>query len=422
MKYVINKYLYCKEKDEKIFIVHILKNTIFTLDKKDYDLLRPETLHVLETEKPDLFKKMISTGILVPADIEQKKIFEIKNKVEIFDNRVYRLTINPTLECNFRCWYCYEKHPKGRMSDNMLDCVVKHIQNKIENEKIAMLHLDFFGGEPFLYYNEIMRPLLQKAKELSINNNVDFFAGATTNGFLITDEQIKEFNDVKLKNFQITLDGNRNQHNKIRFSVGKKGSFDKIIENINKLCKIPSIDILLRINYTEDTLKNIEESVVELSPKAREVVTVKFQQVWQDVYKNQISAEDCEQQFINLGFKVEQSEFNCKGYVCYADKLQQAVINYDGKVYKCTARDFATYPADGNLLENGNIKWNNELFIKRFCKATFDNKYCNACNFLPICYGPCSQKIMELQDENHFERICYKNGIISMLEKEIEKS
>lgn len=32
------------------------------------------------------------------------------------DNGVWHLILNPTQDCNFRCWYCYEKYSKGRAS------------------------------------------------------------------------------------------------------------------------------------------------------------------------------------------------------------------------------------------------------------------------------------------------------------------
>ncbi len=39
-----------------------------------------------------------------------------------------------------------------------------------------------------------------------------------------------------------------------------------------------------------------------------------------------------------------------------------ATINYNGEVFKCTARDFKTELKEGDLLDNGIINWNNKYF------------------------------------------------------------
>ena len=47
------------------------------------------------------------------------------------------------------------------------------------------------------------------------------------------------------------------------------------------------------------------------------------------------------ERFINKGFATSSVLF-MKGFrnSCYADKINQMTVNYDGGVYKCTARDF----------------------------------------------------------------------------------
>lgn len=111
--------------------------------------------------------------------------------------------------------------------------------------------------------------------------------------------------------------------------------------------------------------------------------------------------------FRENGFICETSKFNLyKGYKCYADRYYQSVINYDGNVFKCTARNFTEENRDGYINEDGIIKWNINKKINRFANATFENEKCLNCKLLPVCMGPCSQKIMEEKD---IEKICDLN-------------
>lgn len=421
MKLKLSRYLYFKEDGEQVHVVNLLNETFFTLEKSKANMLVSGDINFLEKEDPKLLNTLKKVDIVIPYELNQIDLIRINNRANIFDNRSYRLTINPTLECNFKCWYCYEKHPQGKISESLMSAIINHIKKKIEIERISSLQLDWFGGEPLLYFDEVMYPLLVQIKKIADENKVLFTSSATTNGFLIDEEKVRKFEEVGLNSFQITLDGNKKQHDKIRFTSKKEGSFDQIIKNINLLAQIKKVDIALRINYIEKTLINIESIIPELSMQAKAKVTVKFQQVWQDSAKKQVCAEECENKFVNLGLKVDQSRFNRNGYVCYADKLQQALINYDGKVFKCTARDFTSYPEDGILLNSGDIEWNTLSMIKRFGKATFENKHCLACNLLPVCFGPCSQKMIEFNKKDNFKQICSKGGIIKIINREIDR-
>jgi radical SAM protein with 4Fe4S-binding SPASM domain len=73
---------------------------------------------------------------------------------------------------------------------------------------------------------------------------------------------------------------------------------------------------------------------------------------------------------------------------CYADRYYHSVINYDGKIYKCTAH---TAHEDGILHDNGIIEWNHKTLVQLYSNATFENKRCIKCKHLPLCLGPCSQ-------------------------------
>ena len=98
----------------------------------------------------------------------------------------------------------------------------------------------------------------------------------------------------------------------------------------------------------------------------------------------------------NCGFIVNYLQLELKGTTCYADNYNQVLINYDGYVYKCTARDFTKENACGKLLEEGYIKWNTDKLTKRLSVGI--PKICEDCKLLPSCNGICSQKILEEGD------------------------
>ena len=98
----------------------------------------------------------------------------------------------------------------------------------------------------------------------------------------------------------------------------------------------------------------------------------------------------------------------------FAEIAQNFTTFPNGKIIVC--RSLNTIPAGikgansyGICIENvGNF-------------ATFENKHCLACNLLPVCFGPCSQKMVEFNgNDDDFEKICLKGGVIKIIDREID--
>ena len=111
---------------------------------------------------------------------------------------------------------------------------------------------------------------------------------------------------------------------------------------------------------------------------------------------------------IKKGFSVSQHGFRSREYhVCYADRKEYYAINYDGNIYKCTARGYKEEERIGRLAESGDILLNENKIANYYAKATFDNEHCLNCKILPLCYGPCIQKTKEYYNkEVEFSQIC----------------
>lgn len=310
------------------------------------------------------------------------------------------LTIYPTIDCNLRCWYCYESHENNACMDN--DTVLKVrklIRNVICRKKIKNLFLSFFGGEPLLRFEEIVKPFISYTRDMCKDHNVDLYIDITSNGVLMTDDVINDLLSLELNNtplFQITLDGNRKEHNKVKFTKNGRGTYDIIINNIKNALKA-GIPINNRLNYTQkniDSLIDVLDEYSELTKEERKNLFVDFQQVWQDA-SNQ-SARNKALKLASL-YRIHSCQVRMDKRLnrgrCNNDMENQATINYNGLVYKCTAIDFKSDNAEGKLKDDGTIEWNNRC--SRRMEYRFGNSNCHSCKIFPICHGGCSQVMMD---------------------------
>jgi uncharacterized protein len=58
------------------------------------------------------------------------------------------LVLLPTEACNFRCTYCYETFPRGKMNPEIISGLKALVKEKATN--LSNLNISWFGGEPLL--------------------------------------------------------------------------------------------------------------------------------------------------------------------------------------------------------------------------------------------------------------------------------
>lgn len=349
---------------------------------------------------PKLFESVKKAGFIIEDDFDELAYIKLLNKISTFEDTSYHLTINPTLDCNLKCWYCSTeyKHAQhhGAMNKDTVEAVKKHIEYLVTQKRITHLHLDWFGGEPLMHFYDIVMPIAKFALEQCTSNNVTFSHHITTNSVYMTEEMMQDFKGIRLNSYQIPVDGNEKHHNTIKVNADKSGTFLTIINNINMLPEIiPNVKITLRINYDRKTLYGIEDIIPLITENAKKHIEVDFQRVWQITCdtKDYAQLEKVKQVFaengLNSGFwAYNPGVFNR----CYSDRFHQYAINYDGNVFKCTAQDYGKDKVIGKLQSDGQILWNMPLLSKLFAYSTFENERCLHCKSLPICMGPCITK------------------------------
>ena len=377
-----------------------MTGTSFTMSDTEHEKMSSlfDNITSFETNYPSVFNRFLNWGFFVPAEIDEIDRLRLNNKTAVFSDKFYRLIMNPTTDCVFNCWYCNQhSQEKGGMTEEVRGKILKHIDYMVNVEKITGLHLDWFGGEPLMYFYETMVPISEYGMEMAAKNNIPFVNQITTNGYLIDEQMVKKMKELQLHIYQITIDGDEKRHNKIRNAKGKP-SFQRIIQNINLILEnIPDATITLRLNYDDSTLMVSElNNVFSLIPaQYRNRVFPSFQRVWQTIKKHEGDRYNEElgklrNVVAELGYQSNgMSAFHIKQHIkCYADRLYNTVIDYDGKVYKCTAR---TQKEAGVLHDNGAINWNQDTLTRLYARPPFENKKCLACKHLPICLATCVQ-------------------------------
>jgi uncharacterized protein len=390
---------------EKYALYNSFNNKVIFLEEALKDILyaaRQEGIDSLEQVHPTFYKYLIEQEFLIPDN--ENEIENLKKVSRQIDEneRSFLLTINPSMNCNFKCWYCYETHVKdSSLNKEMINKINKFISNTARKEGMQYFSLAFFGGEPLLYFKRDVKPVINLFAEECHNNNLHYSISFTTNGYLINDDFISYFKEKKLScSLQITLDGYKEEHDLVRFVSAKKGSYDEIINNVRLLLK-NNFPVRLRINYTDKNLENTYKIAEEFSDIPEDIkhkyLLIDYHRVWQNdkVDDLHITLERNVNIMRKAGLQV-LSRYSPNNVLnsCYADKRNSVVINYNGDIFKCTARDFTTVKRAGFLDDNGFLVWENDYLNKRM-QAKFNNKPCLSCRITPLCNGGCSQHAME---------------------------
>lgn len=389
--------------EESIIYHNSLTNKFLLLDPFLYDLVHsikdPGDVEMLYEIHEDFYNALLDYGFLIEDHVDE--MLSVRKLIDSVDqqDQYYHLIINPTMNCNFSCWYCYETHEKkSQINEETIDKIEKLIKNIFKhNPQMTTIILSFFGGEPLLFYNR-MSDIMKRARQITESLGKRLEIAITSNGLLIDSRVIEELKTYIIAGFQITLDGNKEKHDLVRFISKSKGSYEPIIENIKNLAR-NGLFVTLRINFTKANLVGLEDVIhdlQDLSAEEKNCIELSMQKVFQEPHSVELAASvnAFKEYAKKLGILHRSSVLaDTVRNSCYADKTNQMVVNYNGDVYKCNARDFNQANKEGTLSEEGDVVWNEQHNKRLIPKMT--NKPCLECSILPICGGGCSQMIVE---------------------------
>lgn len=171
---------------------------------------------------PGFYQCLLDKEAIVEDSCSESDSVIAKWKASDARSGTFTITVNPTMDCNMSCWYCYERRGPGtKMGKGVARGVLALVERVCASrDAYETILLSFFGGEPLLCFDEIVLPLVREALGICKANGKELRTHFTTNGFLISGEMLESLGTLPAS-FQITLDGNSTVHNRNKTAASR---------------------------------------------------------------------------------------------------------------------------------------------------------------------------------------------------------
>lgn len=343
-EYILADYCIKLPCEDGILFYNNLSKELLLVENSETDGLNNTNSDVIKCLKTNWFYIPITTNSQTLCDqmLQIAQLF----KEPVKENCYNSFTIMTTLECNARCFYCFQVgRVQPRMSLKTAEDVADFIITHSNPEKT--ISLTWFGGEP-LYNAEVINVICNKLRE----ENLKYKSRAVSNGYLFDDEIIKTAKDLwNLKTTQITLDGTEEIYNRSKNYIYTDGKspFNVVINNIEKLLN-NDIQVNIRLNVDFHNIKDLYHLVDFLiekfgSFKKFKIYTHRLFE-YDDNGKNRHTVEkyaelveannDFLQYILEKGVYIHsapKSKYSLN--YCMADSDSAIVITPEGKLTKC---------------------------------------------------------------------------------------
>ena len=383
-----NKYVIATEDSEgNIIFYNTLTYAKHYIDSESRKLFYKIRKQILETgdcvNNQFAIKELVKANIIYKDDRQINELLNQRKKEVLDDHRTFSLILLPTEQCNFRCGYCYESHIAGKMSLSTINKICE--LTELIMSEYDMLSVSWFGGEPLLALQHI-QALMSKLSNICKKHKKPFVSGMTTNGYLLSSNTIKELIKMHILQYQVTLDGGRETHDRQRPLIDGSGTFDVILKNllyIKRNIKTSTIKVVVRVNISDDFDK---EELAALSQYFED--DKRFHINVQRIFEAGNYKETSMGKYLDVfdsSVRTVLESLTPDDTICYAAKNNTLMIRTDGSIGKCTV----------NLTDKDNFFGNiNELNLEEFsfnklnyCHSVHIEEECKKCSIYPICFG-----------------------------------
>ena len=437
---------------DEVFLMNTFTDAQLVVSSDVAALLDPDADHSALDESAREAMTLLSTnGFFVTDRESERRALEHYFADIRRDTRRLGVTVLTTLQCNFACDYCFQGDHADyntfaqKMSLDTAVRVAEWIEREIERERPERFTLTFFGGEPLLNL-PVMYYLAERLWTFTQAAGVTMASTIITNGLLLTPEIVDRLNRYGLTGIKITLDGDRETHNRMRPLRGGQGTFDRIVENIRQVAdRVPIaiggnfdassvdsypalLDFLKEQSFADKLMKIAFKPIVRSQPAAPKGVLPLIPvgeggkplngTCMTVAGKGNSICDSCN--FADEKESFLREETRRRGFPtvdgvhmgpCQIHREHSHTIGPDGSLYACPG--FTGEPT----MSTGHIDGRREGW-RETARQRFDVlgawRKCGDCAFIPVCAGGCSvASHTELGDMN--TPTCHKHSFESAL-------
>ena len=231
------------------FLYLVPSGAVFRLDGLSKEIFDSLSNDPLDREELVSFFKGRHTSSDVESTLDEMEYYDVLTSgsgkpkfpgMPAGDFPLQRMVLNLTNQCNLNCGYCYEysqdkiavtKDKPKYMTDPVAQAAIDTLFR--ESAGRPKLHVTFFGGESLLNF-PLMRSAVAyaDAKAAEEGKTVDY--SVTTNATLLT-EEIADFLADHRVGVTISIDGDKELHDRMRVFHNGHGSYDIIAPKIKML-------------------------------------------------------------------------------------------------------------------------------------------------------------------------------------------
>lgn len=378
--YKKSQFNYISHNGNKYLIYNTLYNSLSRLDEEEYNQYND-----LEFNSNELKNDCIEQGIIVNKDIDELNLYNIYTFLAAkYMKPKPSITVTPTMECNARCFYCYEEGVRcGKMKFDYAEKIVEKIKCLDLSRGI---NLTWFGGEPLM--NQEWMDSLSKCLKAE---NISFSAFLISNGSKIDNEVIEKMKNVwNIDSIQITFDGSNEEHVKRKAFVDQdENIYYQMIQKIKKL-SLAGISVQIRLNIDRENIESIYEAVNDLQQVFYKYNNVTYYPAFLTGSKEILSERE-KIEIIKKIIELDKNMLPVNSYLyklpktsaCYYNQKMAFSVDVNGDVFTCERKLGHPREAIGNI--NGELD-----LIEDSRELSGRRKECQKCVFLPKCQGGCN--------------------------------